>query len=564
MKNKLNARILVFGAIALTVIILFVSFLMFTHSSGNLIEHNTEKYLTENAKAIAATFHTELKDQLVMLESQVRYFSEIDFSDYNKMKETILSTKGIGAFKTIGVANAAGSTINYNGKSSGNIMLTDYFKEAMTGTETISEITYTDEDGDEVLVLAVPIMQNNKAVGIVYGTFTKDILDALIDTVSFAEIGANFLVDNDGTILAGSSGSSRIFPKHFFNFNEITPVDFASHEDSVLHFRAEYGEMLAVKTDIGLHGWSFVNVLPESVISDLSSRISVSVIRVIISVAAAFLLLFGSILILFRQIKGVTAEKERITAELDVATKIQSDMMPYNFPARKDIELYATMTPAREIGGDFYDFFFTDDDHLVMIMADVSGKGVPAALFMVSTKAIIRNITRNGGAPSEILEKSNNVICENNRQNLFVTVWLGILTISTGELKYSNAGHEYPVVRHGFAGFRLVKEENFPPLGAMDGIGYEDHTIKLEPDDALFLYTDGIPEAKSETGERFGLERMIEFLNEYSGTGLIPTLTDMKERIDKFCGKNDPFDDVTMMGLKYFGKTNGFSEVPKQ
>ncbi len=555
MKVKFSARILVFGAIALTVLILFISFILYSHSSGQLIEQNTEMYLTENAKAISSTFYTVLNDQLVMLESQVRYFNEIDITDYNKMKDTIMSTKGIGTFKNIGVANSTGATTNYNGRSSGNILLTDYFKEAMTGVEAISAITYTDEDGDEVLALAVPIKQNGRVVGVVYGTFTKDILNSLIDKVSFAEMGSNFLVDNDGTILARSA-NDRYIPEGVFNFNELAQVDFTTKDDKVLHFKVDNTDMLAVKTSIGLHDWSFVNVLPESVISEISTNLSLSVIKVIISVIIAFLLLVGSILILFRQIKGVTAEKERISAELSVATKIQADMMPYDFPERDDLALYATMTPAKEIGGDFYDFMFIDDDRLVMIMADVAGKGVPAALFMVSAKAIIRNVTRNGGTPSEILEKSNNIICENNKHNLFVTVWLGILTISTGELIYSNAGHEYPAVRHGDSGFRLVEEENCPPIGAVEDLEFDDHTIILEPDDALFLYTDGVPEAKSADGERFGIERMLDTLNEYSSIGLEKTLTDMKARIDKFNGNKDPFDDVTMMGLKYFGKNN--------
>lgn len=553
MKKKLSARILVFGAVAITVVILIVSFFLFTHSSGNLIERNTEMYLTENAKAIASTFYTVLNDQLVMLESQVRYFNEIDLTDYNKMKDTILSTKGIGAFKTIGVANSTGSTINYNGKSSGNILLTDYFREAMTGVEAISAITYTDEDGDEVLALAVPIMRDGKAIGVVYGTFTKDILDSLIDMASFAELGSNFLVDNDGTILAGSS-RSQYLPERIFNFNEVAHIDFSSEEDSIFRFRAGSNDMLAVKTSIGLHDWNFVNVLPESVISELSTRIAESVVKVVFSVVIAFLILFASIIILFRQIKGVTAEKERMTAELNVATKIQADMMPYDFPERSEISLYATMTPAKEIGGDFYDFFFTDDDHIVLVMADVAGKGIPAALFMVNAKAIIRNITRVGGTPSEILERSNNIICENNGSNLFVTVWLGILTLSTGELIYSNAGHEYPAVRHGNEKFKLIEGDNCPPLGAMEGLEFFDETINLDLNDALFLYTDGVPEAKSESGERFGLDRMLEFLNEYSDAGLVPTLTDMKKSIDDFNGNKDPFDDVTMMGLKYFGK----------
>jgi serine phosphatase RsbU (regulator of sigma subunit) len=552
MKNKLNARFLVFGAIILTALLLFLSFFLFSRSSGKLIEQNTEMYLKENASAIAAIFNTKLNDQLVMLESQVRYFKDIDLSDYNAMKDTIIATKGIGAFKNIGVANSTGATINYNGRSSGNIMLTDYFKEAMAGMNVVSEITYVDEDGDEVLVIAVPIMQGEKCVGVVYGTFTKDVLDSLVEASVFAETGSNFLLDDDGTILAESVGSEQL-PTDIHNFNEITKIDTTSDSENIFRFKRDNIDMLAVKTPIGLHDWVFVTVLPESVISDLSTEIALSVVKVVFSVVLAFLLLLGSIVILFKQIKGVTAEKERMSTELNVATKIQADMMPYNFPERADLSLYATMTPAREVGGDFYDFFFMDEDHLVMVMADVAGKGIPAALFMVNAKSIIRNITRLEKTPSRILWMSNNILCENNSSGLFVTVWLGILTISTGELISANAGHEYPALKRSDGKFQLLEGENCPPLAAMEDLEFEDSVIMLNSGDGLFLYTDGVPEAKSVSGERFGLDRMLDTLNDDIGLDLVGTLTDMKNRIDKFNGDKDPFDDVTMMGLKYFG-----------
>ena len=553
MKKKINARFLVIGAVILTAVILTVSFFLYTRSTNRLIEDNTKMYLKENANAVAAVFNTMLDDQLVMLESQVRYFKNIDLSDYNAMKDTIVATKGIGAFKNIGVANNTGSTINYNGRSSGNIFLTDYFKEAMTGENAISEITYIDEDGDEVLVLAVPIIQDGKAIGVVFGTFTKSILNSLIDTVSFAESGVNFLVDSDGTILARSS-SNPYFGMEISNFNDIAPSYSDTESDTIFYYKNGADEMLAVKTPISLHDWSFVTVLPRSVISELSSRISISVIKVILSVAIAFLLLAFSIVALFRQLRGISKEKDRMSAELNVATKIQADMMPYNFPERPDVSLYATMTPAKEVGGDFYDFFFIDDDHLALVMADVSGKGMPAALFMVVAKSIIRNIAMmHSDDTSRILGIANNVLCENNRSGFFVTTWLGIITLSTGELKCTNAGHEYPAVKRADGKFELVVGDNCPPLAAMEDIEFIEDTVQLNHGDRIFLYTDGVPEAKNAAAARFGTDKMLEILNSHTDDDLATLLKEMKQQIDDFTGEMDPFDDVTMMCINYTG-----------
>ena len=562
MKKTLKAHYLVLGSVILTAVILISAFFLFSRSTSALIQDNTSMYLTENARAVAAIFYTKMDDQLVMLESQVRYFRDIDITNYNVMKDTILATKGIGAFKTIGVANSTGATINYNGKSSGNIMLTDYFNHAMSGQNAISEITYTDEDGDEVLVLAVPIIQNDIPIGLVFGTFTKDILNSLIDTVSFAESGSNLLVDADGTILARSADSSYI-EDSVLNINEVFNTADVSGNDSLIYFRSGNTDMLAVMTPVGVHDWNFVTILPQSVISDTSSRIAMSLLKVVLSVAVSFLLLLASIIALFNQLRGMTADKERITAELNVATKIQSDMMPYNFPERDDIELYATMTPAEEVGGDFYDFFFIDDDSLAMIMADVSGKGMPAALFMVIAKSVLRNICmvernsgRSGdGVTSHILGVANNVLCENNRSGFFVTTWLGILTISTGELRYTNAGHEYPALRRSGGNYELLVTDNCPPLATMEDLQFEEEYIKLEYGDIIFLYTDGVPEAKNAEAARFGTDRMLEILNSGKHANIVEMLTDMKNEIDKFTGEMDPFDDVTMMCMKYTKKS---------
>ncbi|MBQ9383946.1 MAG: PP2C family protein-serine/threonine phosphatase [Ruminiclostridium sp.] len=255
-----------------------------------------------------------------------------------------------------------------------------------------------------------------------------------------------------------------------------------------------------------------------------------------------------------KYISDMSAEKERIGTELKVATKIQSDMLPTQFPERSDLELYATMTPAKEVGGDFYDFFMLDDNHLALVIADVSGKGIPAALFMIMSKILIRNTSEADLLPSKILEEVNGELCENNTAGMFVTAWLGILTISTGKLTFANAGHEYPALKRANGMYELLRADNCPPLSVMEDMTFTDDTITLGAGDDLFLYTDGVPEAKDPGGRRFGTDRMISLLNEYSDLSPKMMLETLKEKIIEFDDSEDLFDDVTMMRIKYIGK----------
>ena len=255
-------------------------------------------------------------------------------------------------------------------------------------------------------------------------------------------------------------------------------------------------------------------------------------------------------------ITRITAEKERISAELNVATQIQADMLPRifpPFPERGEFDLYATMTPAKEVGGDFYDFFLVDDDHLAMVMADVSGKGVPAALFMVIAKTLIKNRTQMGGSPAEILADVNEQLCEGNEAGLFVTVWLGILQISTGKGLAANAGHEHPAVRRGNGKFELVKYRHSPALATMEGMVFRQHEFELHPGDALYVYTDGVTEATNSVPELFGEERTTEALNRQPNAVPRAILENVKQAIDEFVGDAVQFDDITMLCLSYFG-----------
>ena len=259
------------------------------------------------------------------------------------------------------------------------------------------------------------------------------------------------------------------------------------------------------------------------------------------------------------QVRKVTAEKERIGAELQTAATIQNSMLPHifpPFPERDELELYASMDPAREVGGDFYDFFLVDEDHLCMVIADVSGKGIPAALFMMVSKLILQSYALLGQSPAEILTSANDAICSNNQAGMFVTVWVGILEISTGRLTAANAGHEFPVLKRAAGDFELFKDKHGFVIGGMDGLKYKQYELQLEPGDKLFVYTDGVPEATDANLELFGTDRMLAALNEAKDQNPQKVLQGVREAVDAFVKEAEQFDDLTMLCLQYNGGKN--------
>ena len=256
------------------------------------------------------------------------------------------------------------------------------------------------------------------------------------------------------------------------------------------------------------------------------------------------------------EVRRVTAEKERIGTELHTARQIQEGMLPNIFPAfpdRPEFDLYASMDPAKEVGGDFYDFFLIDNDHLALVMADVSGKGIPGALFMMASKNILQSNAMQGGSPADILERMNKIICANNPMQMFVTVWLGILEISTGRLIASNAGHEYPMIRRTSGVFEIFKDKHGFVVGGMEGMKYTAYELQLHPGDMLFLYTDGVPEATNTKNELFGTDRMLSSLNGHPGDLPSTTLRHMQDAVDVFVDGAEQFDDLTMLCLEYKG-----------
>ncbi len=257
-------------------------------------------------------------------------------------------------------------------------------------------------------------------------------------------------------------------------------------------------------------------------------------------------------------ITAMTKESERIGTELDVASKIQTGLLPVEFPAfpeREEFDIFATMDPAKVVGGDFYDFFLVDDTHLAFLIADVSDKGVGAAFFMAIAKTIIKTHALTGASPSEILEAADRIIATKNPAGLFVTVWMGVIDIVTGHVTACNAGHDYPaLLQNKEEGYQIQKIKHGPPVAFLPDMEFPAIEFDMKPGDRIFLYTDGLNEAKREDGERFGTARMLEVLNSHQGDSEEDTLMAMHEAVRAFSGDEPQFDDMTMLGLTFRGR----------
>ena len=254
---------------------------------------------------------------------------------------------------------------------------------------------------------------------------------------------------------------------------------------------------------------------------------------------------------------SITKEKERIGSELSVANKIQADMLPKIFPAfpgRDEFDLYASMDPAKEVGGDFYDFFMIDETHLGMVIADVSGKGVPAALFMVISKTLLKNRALMGGSPSEIVGYVNEQLNEGNEADMFVTIWFAVFDVITGKGVAVNAGHEHPAIYRAETGkYELDVYRHSPICGTMAGMNFREHEFELKPGDRMFVYTDGLPEATNAQKELYGTDRMLKVLNENTDVDVHELLYNVTEDVAEFVGDADQFDDMTMLSFYYYG-----------
>ena len=268
--------------------------------------------------------------------------------------------------------------------------------------------------------------------------------------------------------------------------------------------------------------------------------------------------MFLSVMIIYLTLINERGKKLAATqTELRTASDIQASMLPHIFPPypdRKEFNLFASMDPAREVGGDFYDFFLIDQDHLAVLIADVSDKGIPAALFMMSTKILINYRARQGGSPAEILTDINAQIARENESAMFVTIWMGILELSTGHLTCTNAGHEYPAICGQDGVFRIFRDKHGLCVGAMQGIRYRDYELTLQPGDKIFVYTDGVPEANNLDEELYGISRLNDVLNRLVRETPESILAGVRADIDSFADGAKQFDDLTMLCLEYKGR----------
>ena len=292
---------------------------------------------------------------------------------------------------------------------------------------------------------------------------------------------------------------------------------------------------------------------------NLDNRTQITTDDEIGSLADSFNHMTDSLQKYIADLKDVTAKEERIVGELAAATNIQASMLPRNFEeiSCHEFNLFASMTPAKEVGGDFYDFFLVDKNHIGLVMADVSGKGVPAALFLVVAKTLIKNRAQLGESPAEILKNVNAQLCEGNEEELFVTVWLAIIEISTGKGIAANAGHEHPSICRAGGKYELVTYHHSPAVATMQGLSFKEHPFELKPGDKLFVYTDGVPEATNNENQLFGNDRMLDALNIDPEAAPQKLLDNVRNKIDEFVGDAPQFDDITMMSFSYTGPTGG-------
>lgn len=295
----------------------------------------------------------------------------------------------------------------------------------------------------------------------------------------------------------------------------------------------------------------------ENLENDESIEVTVRTGNEIEELFESFVQMHSDVRAYISELGAVTAEKERIGVELDVARHIQASMLPCIFPAfpeRKEIDIYATMDPAKEVGGDFYDFFMVDERHLAIVMADVSGKGVPAALFMVIGKTLIKDHTTPERDLGKVFTEVNKLLCEANSEEMFITAFEGVLDIVTGEFVYVNAGHEMPFVCKAGGDFEPQKIRAGFVLAGMEDMKYRAGSMVLEPGDKIFLYTDGVTEATDANDELYGMERLCTILNKAKNGTPHEILPAVKNDINAFVGEAEQFDDITMLCLEYKSK----------
>ncbi len=298
--------------------------------------------------------------------------------------------------------------------------------------------------------------------------------------------------------------------------------------------------------------WNFIISPVAAIVLQLVFR-NIELINIVM-VASALFMFYKISSYLANKYEEEQKENARIESELSMAASIQESMLPHIFPPfreRDDLDLFASMTPAKEVGGDFYDFFLIDHDHLGLVMADVSGKGVPASLFMMAVKILLQNQAMMSLSPAETLERANRQICAGNKEEMFVTVWIGVLDLNTGRLVAANAGHEFPIIRQPDGDFEILKDKHGLVVGAMESSKYTEYEVYLKPHAKIFLYTDGVPEATNAKNELFGMDRLLTALRASQDARARDILGAVNNAVSDFVKDAPQFDDLTMMCVEF-------------
>ena len=469
-----------------------------------------------------------------------------------------------GIFVMDGDALIAGSSVEYEHYNS---------KNGLPHMVTPNSRSYVGENGDAYIACSDGLTRVN-----INEELSADVTPRL--TVAFIDVGANhqLMRVTDGEVVTVPAGTQRlsIYPYVLY---------YGLGDPKVSYYLEGFDQEPMKTTKQDLETVSYTNLPGGTYTFRLNLEdeggdpygVSVTIVKekafheqplfwILIAAAALALIAFIVRLMLRQQARTLERkaaeearlkEEERITRELSMAASIQAGVLPSIFPAfpdRKEFDIYASMTPAKEVGGDFYDFFFVDEDRLALVMADVSGKGIPAAMFMMMAKNTLQTQAAAGRSPQEVLETANRLICENNKEKMFVTVWFGILDLSTGVLTAANAGHEYPVLKTPNGLFEIVKDKHGFVLGGMERMKYREYELRLEPGSKLFVYTDGVAEAMNTEHELFGMERTVDALNTAPDEPPEGVLRAVDEAVKKFVGEAEQFDDLTMLCVEYRGR----------
>ena len=475
--------------------------------------------------------------------------------------------------------------------SSGDPELTEYL---FTETENPGSESAVLDLGNDLIAAA-----SRNEDGIFQAVFSASKLTAALKLSGLNEAASDLkvgregffvIIDRDGNILAGnltgevfteneretllSGPENKAFAADIFELRHLCRKEKLSSGDyliAILPAREIYAErgtavMETIFADILLINviYVLITLLVQRTVADDLDLVNESLNRItegdldeIVNVrnSAEFAVLSDDINQTVTVLKGyIEAAEKRMEEELILARTIQDSALPHNFTfPRSEFELFALMDPAREVGGDFYDFFFTDTDKVALVIADVSGKGIPAALFMMRSKTAIRSLAESGLSPAGVLTKANEALCEGNDGEMFVTAWIGIIDLKTGVMTCANAGHEYPILMRAGGEYEVLKDKHTLALAAMPGISAKEYEIRMKPGDRLFVYSDGVPEAINEAVEDYGIDRLTARLNTLREADMKETLITVRKDLSDFTGKAEQFDDITMLNFLYKG-----------